>query len=79
MTAAAGSPLDASVGFPGGWSDDLFGDRPDDGPVMPQPQTEEIRRLARIIPRSVRLVLMGFPRMERNCLEPLQRRSGSGK
>lgn len=55
MTAAAGSPLDVSVGLPGGWSEDLFGDRPDDGPVMPQPQTEEIRRLARIIPRSVRL------------------------
>ena len=55
MTAAAGSPLDVSVGLPGGWSEDLFGDRSDDGPVMPQPQTEEIRRLARIIPRSVRL------------------------
>ena len=48
MTAAAGSPLDVSVGLPGGWSEDLFGDRSDDGPVMPQPQTEEIRRLARI-------------------------------
>lgn len=39
----------------GGWDSDLFGDVPEDSPILPQIPPDSIQRLARILPRSVRL------------------------